>query len=264
METSGSMPNFLLIIFIIVSLGVIMVIMLETGRRIGKRRMALDPEGSTAGLGVVDAAVFALMGLIIAFTFTGAAARFDTRRQLIVEEANDIGTAYLRVDLLPAEAQPQIRAWFREYLDTRITMYRSIPDMNAVNAAMNKGNELQKKIWDASVNATRGSENTANTILVIQALNDMIDITSTRLGGTRIHPPFAIFGVLGLLALVCSLFAGYGMAGSKTRSWLHFIGFAMILVVVIYVIIDLEYPRIGFIRVTAMDIHLIELKQLMK
>jgi hypothetical protein len=258
------MPNFLLIIFIIVCFGVIMVILLETGRRIGIRRMALDPEGSTAGLGVVDAAVFALMGLIIAFTFTGAAARFDTRRQLIVEEANDIGTAYLRVDLLPAEAQPQIRAWFREYLDTRITMYRSIPDMDAVYAAMNKGNELQKKIWDASVKATRESDNTAATLLVIQSLNAMIDITSTRVGTTRMHPPFAIFAVLGMLALVCSLFAGYGMAGSKTRSWLHFIGFALILVVVTYVIIDLEFPRLGIIRETAMDVHLIDLKELMK
>jgi hypothetical protein len=258
------MPNFPIILSIIACFGVVMLIMLETGRRIGERRMALDPEGSTAGLGVVDAAVFALMGLMIAFTFTGAANRFDSRRQLIVEEANDIGTAYLRVDLLPSEAQPQIRAWFREYLDTRIIMYRSIPDMDAVYAAMNRGNDLQKKIWEASVKATQDSDNTATTMLVIQSLNDMIDITTTRVGASRMHPPFAIFAVLGLLALVCSLFAGYGMAGGKSRSWLHFIGFALILVVVIYVIIDLEFPRVGMIRETAMDAYLIDIKALMK
>jgi hypothetical protein len=258
------MNSILNVGLLIGTLGIIMVFMLEIGRRIGKKRLEIDPEGSTAGLGVVDAAVFGLMGLIIAFTFSGAAARFDTRRQLIVEEANDIGTAYLRIDLLPEEAQPQIRALFREYLDTRITMYRSIPDMDVAYAAMNKGNELQKKIWDASVKAARESENTTATMLLLPALNAMIDITSTRLGWTRMHPPISIFVILGVLTMVCALFAGYGMAGSKTRSWLHFIGFALVLVIVTYVIIDLEYPRVGMIRINEMDVHLTDLKQLMK
>src|SRR5580765_7773073 len=70
-----------------------MLILLEVGRRIGARRLAEDPEGAEAGVGTVEGAVFALLGLLIAFTFSGAASRFDTRRQLIIEETNDIGTA---------------------------------------------------------------------------------------------------------------------------------------------------------------------------
>ena len=97
-----------------------MLVLLEIGRRLGLRRLALDSEAVRAGFGVVEGAIFALMGLLIAFTFSEAASRFDTRRQLVVEEANAIGTAYLRLDLLSASAQPHcarvsgvmwMRAW---------------------------------------------------------------------------------------------------------------------------------------------------------
>jgi hypothetical protein len=81
-----------------------MLLLQEIGRRIRLRRLARDPDQAEAGFGVVEGAVFGLMGLLIAFTFSGAASRFDTRRQLVVEEANAIGTAYLRLDLLSASA----------------------------------------------------------------------------------------------------------------------------------------------------------------
>ena len=102
-----------------------MVILQELGRRFALRRAARDPEGARAGAGVVDGAIFALLGLLIAFTFSGAASRFDERRKLIVEEANAIGTAYLRIDLLPAAAQGEMRESFRRYLDARLAAYRA-------------------------------------------------------------------------------------------------------------------------------------------
>ena len=79
-----------------------MLILSEVGRRIGMARLARDSEGLTKGAGAAEAAVFGLLGLLIAFTFSGAASRFEDRRHLITAEANAIGTAYLRVDLLPA------------------------------------------------------------------------------------------------------------------------------------------------------------------
>src|SRR5262245_16132661 len=91
------------------SLFIGMLLLLETGRRLSLRQLAQEGAAERAGFGVIEGAVFALLGLLIAFTFSGAAARFDTRRQLVVEEANAIGTAYLRLDLLPATAQPQLR-----------------------------------------------------------------------------------------------------------------------------------------------------------
>src|SRR5262245_11147995 len=99
---------------------------LEMGRRIGVRTAARDPEGAKAGSGVIDGAVFGLLGLLIAFTFSGAAARFDARRAMIVEEANSIGTAWLRLDLLPGAVQPPLREKFRQYLDARLSAFRKI------------------------------------------------------------------------------------------------------------------------------------------
>src|SRR5437870_1497571 len=120
-----------------------MLVPLEIGRRIGVRRMAQDPEGARAGIGAIEGAVFGLLGLLIAFTFSGAASRFDTRRQLIVEETNDIGTAYLRLDLLPADLQPALRESFRRYLDARIEVYRKLPDIAAARKSLAKADELQ-------------------------------------------------------------------------------------------------------------------------
>src|SRR5438132_13789604 len=132
-----------------------MLLFLEIGRRIGIRRMKEDGGTAGEGVGAVDGAVFALLGLLIAFTFSGASARFDTRRQLIVEETNDIGTAYLRLDLLAADAQPALRESFRRYLDARIEVYRKLPDVAAAKESLADANELQRQIWRQAIVASR-------------------------------------------------------------------------------------------------------------
>src|SRR5688572_23037452 len=86
---------------------------MEAGRRLATRRLTRLGSASLAGFGAVEGAVFALMGLLVAFTFSGAAARLDARRTQIVDESNAIGTAWLRLDLLPPEAQPRLRDLFR-------------------------------------------------------------------------------------------------------------------------------------------------------
>src|SRR6266550_1109825 len=192
-----------------------MLMLLEVGRRIGARRLAEDPRGAEAGVGTVEGAVFALLGLLIAFTFSGASSRFDTRRQLIVEETNDIGTAYLRLDLLPADLQPALRGSFRRYLDARIEVYRKLPDIVAAKESLAKANELQGQIWRQAVVASRAEgAPPAAPILLLPALNAMIDITTTRTMATQMHPPTVVFVMLFGLAMAASLVAGYGMVGS--------------------------------------------------
>src|SRR6267142_6449156 len=231
-----------------------MLILLEVGRRIGARRLAEDPQGAEAGVGTVDGAVFALLGLLIAFTFSGASSRFDTRRQLIVEETNDIGTAYLRLDLLPADLQPALRGSFRRYLDARIEVYRKLPDIVAAKESLAKADELQRQIWRQAIVASRAEgAPPAAPILLLPALNAMIDITTTRTMATQMHPPTIVFVMLFGLALAASLLAGYGMTGSKVRRWFHMLGFALVMAFAVYVILDIEYPRLGLIQVAAFD-----------
>jgi len=238
-----------------------MLLFLEIGRRIAVRRMKEDSGAVGEGVGAVDGAVFALLGLLIAFTFSGASSRFDTRRQLIVEETNNVGTAYLRLDLLPADAQPALRESFRRYLDARIEVYRKLPDVAAAKAHLAKADELQKQIWRQAVAASRAEgAPPAAPILLLPALNAMIDITTTRTMATLMHPPAVVFVMLFVLALAASLLAGYGMTGNRVRSWFHMFGFALVVAVSVYVILDLEYPRLGLIRVDAFDQALVDLR----
>ena len=240
-----------------------MLALLELGRRIGRRRQAKDEERARAGLGAVEGAVFALMGLLIAFTFSGAASRFDARRQLIVEEANSIGTAWLRLDLLPAAAQPELRDLFRRYVDLRLAVYEKLPDLAAALADLDKANTLQGVIWSRAVAAFQQSP-TPVVAQLIPALNQMFDIAATRTAAARMHPPPIIFVLLGVLALMSSLLAGYAMAGGKARSWIHMVGFALIMATTVYVILDLEFPQLGIIRIDAFDQVLVELRQTMR
>jgi hypothetical protein len=242
-----------------------MLLLLEVGRRIGMRRIAQDPEGARAGVGTVDGAVFALLGLLVAFTFSGAAARFDTRRQLIVEETNAIGTAYLRLDLLAPSAQPALRDGFRRYVNSRLEVYRKLPNIAAARQELQRNTQLQREIWDQAVVAchAEGSQPAA-TMLLLPALNAMIDITTTRTMAAQMHPPTIIFVMLFALALAGSLLAGYGMAGGKARSWIHMVGLALAMALAVYVVLDIEFPRLGFIRVDAFDQALVELRDSMK
>jgi hypothetical protein len=91
----------------------------------------------------------------------------------------------------------------------------------------------------------------------------MFDIANTRFWATQLHPPMLIFALLGTLALVCSLLAGYGMGGGKDRNWIHTVGFALILTLTVYVIVDMEYPRMGFIRVDSFDQALVDVRATM-
>lgn len=241
-----------------------MLLFLEIGRRLAVRRMKDDTGTAGEGVGVVDGAVFALLGLLIAFTFSGAASRFDTRRQLIVDETNAIGTAYLRVDLLPAALQPPLRESFRRYLDSRLAIYRKLPDVAAAKEELAKSNILQGELWRQAVAASRAEgAPPAAPILLLPALNAMIDITTNRTMATLMHPPAIVFVMLFALALAASLLAGYSMTGSKVRSWLHMLGFALVMAFAVYVILDIEYPRLGLISVEAFDQALIDLRKSM-
>jgi hypothetical protein len=252
-------------IAVLLALGLLagMLLLLEIGRRIGLQCMAKDVEGARAGLGAVEGAVFGLVGLLLAFTFSGASSRFDTRRQVIVEEANAIGTAYLRLDMLPAISQPAIKQNFRRYVDARLAVFRKLPDFEAAKAELDRAAALQSEIWTQAVSACREAAQPA-TMLLLPALNQMIDIATVRTAGLRMHPPPVIFAMLIALMLAGSLLAGYGMAASKARSWLHILGFAVAMSVAVYVILDFEFPRVGLIRIDPFDQVLVDLRDSMK
>lgn len=241
-----------------VALFLAMVVLIETGRRIGQANPARDADGMPRGAGAAEAAVFGLLGLLLAFTFSSAAVRFQDRKDLIRQEVNAIGTAYLRIDILPAEAQPELRRLMRRYLEVRIVTYADASDEKATQARLDEGAALQGKIWTLAVKSSAGSPPAMQ--LMLPALNDMFDITTTRVMASRNHPPVAIFLLLAGMCLVGALLIGYDTAGNKERIWVHTWSFAAVLALCVYVIIDLEYPRLGLVQVGGSDQILIELR----
>jgi hypothetical protein len=241
-----------------------MLILLETGRRLGVRRRPKESEGERGSLGTIEGAVFALFGLLMAFTFSGAALRFNEKRMLVAEEVNTIETAYLRLHLIPAEAHAALQELFRQYVDSRLETYHRLPNMEAARMEMTTSKSIQEEIWTEAVAATRlpNSHLDAGKLL-LPALNNMIDIATTRTMALQMHPPKIIHVLVFGLGLICSLLAGYRMA-SGYRSWLHILGFTVITVIIVYVMLDVEYPRAGLIRLESADQLLVDLRASMK
>jgi hypothetical protein len=240
-----------------------LLLCIEAGRRLGLRWSSRDG-GAHGGTAALDSAVFALFGLLIAFTFSGAASRFDARRDLIVQEANAIGTAWLRVDLLPGADQPAMRDGFRRYVDSRLAAYRQVSDPVAFKVALDRSAALQNDIWKRAIAATQeaGAAPAIGTQL-LPAINDMIDITTTRAMATQMHPPGIVYVLLLGLAFASALLAGYGVGEAHARHWLHSSIFAAILTITLYVIVDFEHPRMGSMRVDNFDSLLVDMRKSM-
>ncbi|MET3654890.1 hypothetical protein [Dyella japonica] len=231
-----------------------MLLSAEIGRRIGSARIARHPEGLSKGIDAAEAAVFGLLGLLIAFTFSGASSRFDDRRHLISAEVNAVDTAYMRIDLLPTDTQPQMRGLFRRYLETRLVVYRDVDDKGATTARLDETAALQREIWRQALAAChRADADPHAALLLLPALNALIDITATRTMATRAHPPLAIYLMLAGLCVLAALLVGYDTSLNSDRSWLHTVVFTATLSLTVYVIVDIEFPRQGLIRVNAAD-----------
>lgn len=237
-----------------------MMASIDAGRRLARHAIATNKAAQPAGLGAVEAVAFGLLGLLLAFTFSGAAERLDARRVQIVDEANNIGTAWLRLDVLPASAQPALRDKFRRYVDSRIAIYRAFSQsgVDEARAEYARASALQNAIWTDAVAACR--EVPAATVVVLPALNAMFDITTTRLAATQMHPPAIVYVVLAAISLVCGFLVGYEMGTGAVPSRPHMIVLAFIVTFTLYVILDFEYPRLGFIRIDDFDQLLVQVR----
>jgi hypothetical protein len=225
----------------------------ELGRMFARRRIA-NNDSDLPGTGAINGAIFGFLGLLLAFSFSGAASRFEARRDLIVQEANAIGTAALRIDLVAPDAQPALREAFKRYVASRIAVDSVITDQPRYRAALKRSAAIQTEIWNLAVAAGKRPDAAPGTNqLLLPALNDMIDITATRAFATLMHPPPVIHAMLIGLAALTGFLAGIGLAPGRRQAWVHPVSFALIMTSAIYITIDMEYPRAGFIRVDGFE-----------
>lgn len=231
---------------------VAMVLLTHLGSRLARGRAA----GAEKGTGAIDGMVFALLGLMLAFTFSSSSQRLEHRRELVTEEANAISTAWSRLDLLPLQPQTDLRALLRSYLDGRIETFRLVPmGLDAVLEKHAATMALQPEIWGRVM---PHADDPRVVVGLLPALNECFDLASSHTAAVRTHSSVYIFGVLFFLALCAALDAGLSMGPVPSR--LHAYGLALIVSVTTYVILDMEFPRVGLIRVDASDQALLDVR----
>jgi hypothetical protein len=207
--------------------------------------------------------VYALLAFLLGFSFNGAATRFDNRRALVGDEANAAGTAWQRIDLLPVERQPAIRTALRAYIDALIAAYAAPSGLTNVHLEPAAVTRAENDLWTLAVAACRAREGEQARMLLLPGQNELFDAVNREYIARRIHPPVVIFVMLGLTALAGAVFVGYAIASGPTRNWIYMIGVAATISAATFVIVELEYPRLGLIRVDAMDQTLAEVRATM-
>jgi hypothetical protein len=248
--------------------GILIALMLITmylGYLLAKRRQKKHPDLNDESSSTILGALLALLGLILAFTFSMSGSRYDDRRKIITEEANDIGTAILRCDLYPQEVRNELREAFKPYLEARIAYLEVGIDVDKVAASLIEKDKHAAKIWEIAT--TYSKENPSDFVTsnqMIQALNAMIDVTTTRLALDTARVPELIVYLMFILSVVSSFYGGY-MFGHKGKiDWVVAVGFAVVISVVVYTTLDLERTRRGVTNLNANNRYIIELRDLLK
>jgi hypothetical protein len=231
-------------LFIVILLVVLLSV--ECGYRLGKYRRDHREWEKEAPVGTMVGATLGLLALILAFTFGLAAARFDTRRQLLLDEANAIGTTYLRAGMLP-EKREETRTLLRNYVNARVEAVRS----NKTTEGIRLSENIQNELWAQTTTVAEKNPNSIVVGLFVQSLNQVIDLHAERVQASlRSRIPGAIW--IGLFAVAALSLAGMGYHAGMvgTRRSLAILAVAFTFSVVIELIADLDRPQEGVLKVS--------------
>jgi hypothetical protein len=227
-----------------------LAIALETGYRFGARAARDGGDGSKSvggQVGAIQGAILGLLGLLLGFSFAGAAGRFIERQDLIVTEANAIGTAWLRADLLDEPHRSQLKSHLADYVRRRIELSHRLHG-GYTDAMRQETDGFHNRIWRAAADGAAAKP--ATMVVMLPPVNELIDLHATRVAAGRKHLPVPILGLL----IVCSALAvaviGYG-GGLTQRRALPMSGALVILIAAaLWITIDLDHPRAGLLRVS--------------
>ena len=225
----------------------VILLAVEGGFRLGQYRRRRSEQEDRPPVGEMVAATLALLAFMLAFTFGLAASRFDVRRGLVIDEANAIGTTYLRAGLLPEPHRSDVRSLLREYVDVRLEAVQP----GKLSQSIGRSEELHTRLWAHAVAV--GEKNPSSIVvgLFIASLNEVIDLHAKRLAlGVRNRIPETIWAALYFVAIIGTSVMGYhaGLAGSG-RS-LALLALVLAFSAVVTLIADLDRPQEGLLRVS--------------
>jgi hypothetical protein len=197
---------------------------------------------------IIRTATFALVGFLIAFAFSGAGGRFVDRLDIIVEEANALGTAWLRADVLPEPERGELKATLKEYTADRVTLLTT-RDWDEIWRLLAKVGDLHEKMWAQALAGSHGDAPTLN--LVLPSLNEVFDLHSAHLAQATRRLPQPILIVLLATAALSLVLVGFGNGRSGRRFPLLDAVYGIVLAVALWMTIDLDRPRQGLIQVSS-------------
>lgn len=235
---------------IFMSLVALLAAATDIGYRVTRRLGRTFDESSKGQFTLVQGAMFGLLALLLAFTFAMAAGRFETRKSLVLEEANAIGTAYLRTEFLAPADRPQAVASLREYVALRLEFFDAGRDRDRLAAAIAGSERVHGELWALASRAQRADPLNVGIGLFAEALNAVIDLNEKRLTALANQVPESILLLLLIVALTTMLGVGYGAAlhGRHVR-FPTYMSVALVSAV-IAITLDLDRPRRGFIEVS--------------
>ena len=210
-----------------------------------KRRQKLE-EDMREDYGVILTATLTLLGLIIGFSFSMAIGRYEQRKNYEEEEANAIGTEYVRADLLPAADAARVRALLRNYLDQRILSYETRDEQQLRQINANTA-QLQSELWSA-VQAPAAAQPTCVVSLAISGMNDVLNSHGYTQAAWWNRIPFAAWGLMAAIAICCNFLVGYGVRHAEAEGMLILV-IPLVVSISFFLIADIDSPRGGVILV---------------
>jgi hypothetical protein len=217
----------------------------EAGFRFAHSRKQRSIEEKDSNLGGMVGGTLGLLAFMLAFTFGLAGSRFDARREVVLDEANAIGTTYLRGAMLPEPMGTDARNLLREYVDVRLQGVQQ----NTLEEAIAKSEQLHERLWSTAVAAVQ-KERTPTTNLFVTSLNEVIDLHATRLQRLRARVPAVIWIVLYLLLILAMVMIGYQQGISGGKRSLAVVALVLGFSTVLYLIADLDRPGKGMLQVS--------------
>jgi hypothetical protein len=219
----------------------------EVGHRLGRVRYGRAEHEKEPTVGGIVAAELGLLAFLLAFTFGLAASRFEARREALLNEANAIGTTYLRAKMLPEPQRTDIQRLLREYVDVRLA---AAQDGN-LEAGIRKSTEIHEQLWNAAVAVAEKDPRSIPTGLFVESLNEVIDLHAKRvfvvIGG---RVPILVWLVLVTVAIFSFGSMGYHSGLTGARRSPAVLPLALTFAVVMWMVVDLERPREGLLRVS--------------
>jgi hypothetical protein len=237
----------------------ILIVALEGGYRLGRRARA-NADGTTASQSVtIEGAVIGVLALLLAFTLSMSITRYETRQQLVLDEANAIGTTYLRSKMLPAPFPAQAADLLRQYVANRLDFYNAGIDASRLQVVNDQAAQLQNRLWSIATVVSAQDTHALPVSLFVQALNDTIDLQATRLAATRNIVPETVVLLLLIIAIAAVAIVGYNSGLSNRRQLFAGVTLIVLITLIVWVLIDLDRPARGLILVSQQS--MIDLQQ---